>query len=265
MLPQNLNCSDSILAPDDVSTPQNLQLSKAQMFRARRALSRAPLFVAHNASTSPELRPTSGLTPRVASRVATQHTPGIIFAQPARRPPRRAPRTFRHQTNSFSFDSSERASAAYEQELVSSTSTLGSVQWPPDSLSLHEELRGSSLESSRAASVTASSSQLEEDASSVAPPNRYATIDTNGELIFSAPQFPLPPPFSTVSRSLSRADSLPSSTKRHYPVQNPSASQVRSPSGSPLQRGLEGRRPSASRELLEHEGEVGVWSLLTYW
>jgi hypothetical protein len=103
------------------------------------------LFFSHNISSSPEQRLTSGLTPRVASRMATHNTPGIIFAQPARRMRRRSPRTFRHQTNSFSFDSSERSSAAYEQERVSSASTNDTTPRPSDDLSLHEELRGSSL------------------------------------------------------------------------------------------------------------------------
>src|ERR1700733_10332084 len=82
-----------IPAPVDTSTPHYIQLSETQRLRARRALPRSPLFVAHNALSSPEHCPTSGLTPRVTSHVATQNTPGIIFGQPARRPPRCVPRT----------------------------------------------------------------------------------------------------------------------------------------------------------------------------
>ena len=227
------------------------------MLRARRTLPRSPLFAAYNALSSPEHRATSGLTPRVTSSVATHHAPGIIFAQPARRPPRRIPRTFRHQTNSFSFDSSERASAAYEQRLVSSTSTIESVQWPTGNLNMHEELRGSSLESSRTPSVITTSTQADEDESMLSFSHSYAATNTDRTFIFYSPQLSLPPPFSTVSRSVSRAHSLPSSPDREYSVQNLSASPVRSPSESPPQIGVEGRRPSPNPEVVEHDAEVG--------
>lgn len=93
---------------------------------------------------SPEPRPIGGLTPRVASRVASHNSPGIIFSVPPRRPPRVSPR-YRHQTNSFSFDESERSSLAYEQQRTYSGSMDESTPRPEDSLSLHDELHGSSL------------------------------------------------------------------------------------------------------------------------
>lgn len=142
-----------------------------------RTLPRSPLYFSHNASSSPERPLTSSLTPRVASRVANHHTPGIIFSQPPRRPA-----TFRHQTNSFSFDSSERSSAAYEQDRISSISTTDTTPRPSQSLRLHDELHGSSLNSSRVSSA--------------------------GATTFSSPQLPLPAPFSTRSRRVS--DALPS-------------------------------------------------------
>jgi hypothetical protein len=96
---------------------------------------------------SPEPRPIAGLTPRVVSRVATHNSPGIIFSVPPRRPPRLSPTRFRHQTNSFSFDESDRSSAAYEHHRGSSDFTDESTPRPEDALSLHEELRDSSMRS----------------------------------------------------------------------------------------------------------------------
>ena len=144
-----------------------------------RTLPRSPLYFSHHGSSSPERRPTSSLTPRVASRVANHHTPGIIFSQPPRRPA-----TFRHQTNSFSFDSSERSSTAYEQDRLSSSSTTNTALRPSHGLRLHDELRGSSLTSSRVSSA--------------------------GPFSFSSPQLPLPAPFSAGSRRVS--GTLPSAT-----------------------------------------------------
>ncbi|KAG0651467.1 hypothetical protein D0Z07_1919 [Hyphodiscus hymeniophilus] len=165
----------SPFAPDDVSTPQNLPHHGAGSHM--RTLPRSPLYLSHNASSSPDRRLTSSLTPRVISRVANHHTPGLMFSQPARRPA-----TFRHQTNSFSFDASERSSAAYEQDRISSWSTTDTTPRPSPGLRLHDELRASSLISSE--------------------------VSSTGAFIFSSPELPLPPPFSTTSRRVS--DALPS-------------------------------------------------------
>ena len=190
-------------APEDISTPQNLIPAGGQGYRAR-TLPRSPLYFSHNASSSSERCPTSSLTPRVASQVANHNTPGIIFASPARRPAQ-----FRHQTNSFSFesfDSTERSSAAYAQDRISSLSTTDTTPRPSHDLRLRDELQGSSLASSR---------------------------DSN--LLFSSPR--LPPPFSTTSRNVSNADSLPASPARspdnHLNEVNDSEMPVRSPSRSP--------------------------------
>ena len=151
-----------------------------------RTLPRSPLYLSHNTSSSPEQQPTSSLTPRVASRVANHHTPGLMFSQPARRPA-----TFRHQTNSFSFDSSERSSTAYEQDRISSLSTTDTTPRPIHDLRLHDELRGSSLASSKTSSI--------------------------GGFIFSSPELPLPPPFSTRSRRVS--DAMPSASPVIHPTE----------------------------------------------
>ena len=146
-----------------------------------------------------------------------------MFAQPPRRPPR----TFRHQTNSFSFDSSERASAAYEQERVASGSTDESTHGLSNETSLRDELRESSLQSSRVVSAVSKPYSVE-DGTSV----EYVE-DVRRDFIFSSPQLALPPPFSAVSRGSSRAGSLPS----HAIVDDtayPATSPLRSPSGTPF-------------------------------
>ncbi|EKD14650.1 hypothetical protein MBM_07371 [Drepanopeziza brunnea f. sp. 'multigermtubi' MB_m1] len=151
--------TQSPLTPNDASTTQQLQPPSSHRLRPR-ALPRSPLFLSQNASTSPERRPTSNLTPHVASRVTHHHTPSILFSQPPRRPPRpggptSSTRTLRHQTNSFSFDSSERSSAAYEQERVVSSSSNGIARGSAE-VNLHDDLRGSSLQSSRNPSAESS-------------------------------------------------------------------------------------------------------------
>jgi hypothetical protein len=194
------------------------------------------------------------------SRIATHNTPGIIFSQPARRHgvhTIRQPRTLRHQTNSFSFDDSERSSVAYEQERVSSSSTTDSIPRPTESLNLHQELRGSSLQSSRQPSLSTSAHGVTEAGSSASLSNQnkcapeadadqYSEEESSSpcsptieQILASAkssgtgsPQLPLPPPFSTVSRSVSRAGSLPSSPRSGGHDKFPDTSPVRSPSES---------------------------------
>lgn len=225
-----------------------------------RPLPRSPLFLSQNA-TSPEGRRTTGLTPRVVSRVATHHSPGIIFAQPPRRPPRSAPRvvshnsqgevptqppqrssratprTLRHQTNSFSFDSSERASAAYEQERVVSNLTDDTTVHPSEEIRLRDELRGSSLQSSQISSDIPILNEPKNDEATLETEER-AGVDSR-VISFSYPAFPLPPPFSSVSRRTSNAESLPSTTNEHFPGTIPFRSEAGSP--SPNRDGAEHR------------------------
>ncbi|KAJ8063396.1 hypothetical protein OCU04_008617 [Sclerotinia nivalis] len=232
--------------PEDSSTTPHLQPPAAQRLQARTRLPRSPLFLAQNASSSPERRSTASLTPRVVSRIATHNTPGFMFAQPARRPgpsphppSTRQPRTLRHQANSFSFDDSERSSVAYEQERALSSSTTDSRPRPSESLNLRQELRGSSLQSSRIPSFASSirsqehpssdrevSTQSKETENESNPdrfirdeemdPHSLVLIPEQSVISTTASpnrsqELRLPPPFSTVSRSVSRAGSLPSS------------------------------------------------------
>ncbi|KAE8453364.1 hypothetical protein EG329_010225 [Mollisiaceae sp. DMI_Dod_QoI] len=223
-----LERSSPFSAPEDSSTPQH---PDARRLRWRTPLPRSPLFLSQNA-TSPDGRPTTRLSPRVASRVATYNSPGIIFAQPPRRPPRSAPRTLRHQTNSFSFDSSERASAAYEQERVVSNSTDDNTPHLSEDVSLHEELRGSSLQSSRVSSGIPMLHEAPTDNAMDMFDAEEEAQTTSRDFIFSSPGFPLPPPFSSVSRRTSNAESLPSTTIERQ-ASNPATSPIRSQASSP--------------------------------
>ncbi|KAM3069647.1 hypothetical protein ACMFMG_010366 [Clarireedia jacksonii] len=253
--------TSSPFEPDETSTPPRLLPPSTQGLYARGRLPRSPLFLAQNASSSPERLPTASLTPRVVSRIATHNTPGIIFAQPARRQgahTRRQPRTLRHQTNSFSFEDSERSSVAYEQERVSSSSTTDSLPRPTESLNLHQELRGSSLQSSRQPSISTSSHGMTGNESIAGRPlnqnecepevdaDQYSDEELSNpgsptikQILASAkssdggsPQLPLPPPFSTVCRSVSQAGSLPSSPRSGGHGTFPETSPIRSPSES---------------------------------
>ncbi|KAK0103560.1 hypothetical protein ONS95_005577 [Cadophora gregata] len=234
------------LSPNDASPSQQLQLPRSIRLRTRLHLPRSPLYLSQNASSSPDRRPTSGLTPRVASRVATQNTPGMIFAQPPRRPrtnTQTSIRTFRHQTNSFSFDSSERSSAAYEQERAISSSTDGRAQ-DAGSINLREDLRGSSLQSSRAGSADpySISETTGEDDSAIIRVDRE-DADANQDVRISSLELHLPPPFSTVPRNVSRANSLPYSSSRSLIASHPSTSPI-SFTMTPLQRVVESRHSS---------------------
>ncbi|KAG4440403.1 hypothetical protein IFR05_004096 [Cadophora sp. M221] len=246
--------------PNDASTPQQLPVPSSNRLRPRNQLPRSPLYVSQNASSSPERRPTSGLTPRVASRVATHNTPGIIFSQPARRPPRittrTSTRTFRHQTNSFSFDSSERSSAAYEQERAVSSSTDGRARSATNT-NLHEDLRGSSLQSSRVGSAASyrvpGTPEAVGEGESVIIDVDEEEENSNRIVEYSSPRLSLPPPFSTVVRRVSRANSLPYPPARGYTAVNPPTSPI-SPSISPVRNMVESRQTSRhSSPAVEHE------------
>lgn len=101
-------------------------------------------------------------------------SPGVLFAHPARS------RRYRHQTNSFSYDESERSSAAYEQDISFGSSSAASG---PEQ-SLHDELRGSQMD------------DFSDDGILVPEMVDFAQDTTPRRL-------QLPPPFSTTPRSTS--------------------------------------------------------------
>lgn len=204
----------------------------------------SPLVFAQNASSSsPDRRLTTSLTPRVVERVAIHGTPGVIFTQPPRRPHTQPTTRYRHQTNSFSFDDSERSAVAYEQERASSPSSTDSQPRPAGDRSLHEELRGSSLTSSRVLSNATSHLETEVQHLSIGnhtvvyrPSTSIAErqdvpIDSSQSsrtIHFTSPQLPtLTTPHSTAERSPSQNGSLAGSQPT-----SPALSQFASPTRS---------------------------------
>lgn len=184
---------------------------------------------------SPEPRPITGLTPRVMSRIASHNSPGIIFSVPPRRPPRTCPR-FRHQTNSFSFDESERSSVAYERDDATSHSTVVSTLKADEGWTSYEELQDSLLPNSIAASIGNGDAIACEETSSAYirthTPQRhnadlllssprlsdnsnedYGADDTDTK---SSPSLSLPPPFSSAIRRISNSKAMPGA----YPASN---------------------------------------------
>ncbi|EPE25605.1 hypothetical protein GLAREA_01517 [Glarea lozoyensis ATCC 20868] len=263
----NNSATSSSFGPDDFSTPQHLHPMDIRSTRPKPPLPRSPLYLSQNISMSPEPRPITALTPRVVSRVASHNSPGIIFSVPPRRPPRISPR-FRHQTNSFSFDDSERSSAAYEQQRASSGSMDETTPRPDDTVSLHEELRDSSLRSSATISIREDTLGAQEEPRESTQRNpvtssvraviiphsqegiKHHVSRRNREIIFSSPRLtesdeeeidddspetrsspnlPLPPPFSSARRSASNSEALPGS----YGRPSLGASPADMPSSSP--------------------------------
>ncbi|KAB8294174.1 hypothetical protein EYC80_009614 [Monilinia laxa] len=279
--------------PEEVSTTPHLQPPAAQMLQGRSRLPRSPLFLAQNASSSPERRSIANLTPRVESRIATNNTSSYLLTEPDQRPgsssrlrSTRQPRTLRHQTNSFSFDDSERSSVAYEQERALSSSTTDSRPRPSESLNLRQELRGSSLQSSRIPSLASSfrsdlpplhdqtiskqSGEIENGADfngrtrdEEIGPHSLSLIAEQSVISTSISNDPprelnLPPPFSTIPRSVSRAGSLPSSPPDGCPNGLSLSSIIRSSSGDPSvspSRDISISSSVISQLIQEHEGK----------
>jgi hypothetical protein len=137
--------------------------------------------------------------------MASYGTPGLLLSQPARRP-----RSYRPRTISYSFEESERASAAYEQVQGSDNGSTGSQNLPKQHMSLHEELgAGSSHCASLESNVPSSPPEFPETS---LPRISNATPDAERDqrALSSSPQLPLPPPFSAMHRNISATGSLPS-------------------------------------------------------
>jgi hypothetical protein len=173
---------------------------------------------------SPQRRSTSSLTPRVAS----YGTPSVLLSQPARRPISYRPRML-----SYSFEESERASAAYEEVQGSDNDSIRSGPAGEEWRNLQEELEESSSQSiSVDDSVPSSPPNVAVDGISASRRSSQAeqVSEKNRVFYFSSPQLPLPPPFSTVRRNISSTAALPS--------------QSRSPSVSPPRSGIRGLQAS---------------------
>jgi len=144
-------------------------------------------------------------TETMATTIADKKLKGVLFSSPARRPFH-----FRHQTNSFSFDESERSSAAYEQDRVSSTSTTNSRPRPTSDISLHDELRGRDVRGSISDVSTSTPASVALEYKSTRFTAKFRDLTP----------LQLPPPFSTASRSSSRTESLPSHQAADYTLVN---------------------------------------------
>jgi hypothetical protein len=141
-------------------------------------------------------------------------TSGMLLSQPPRRP-----RSYRPRTLSYSFEESERASAAYDEGDISDEAfndTRPTVE--KQRQTLHEELRGSSLQSSSTVSnlpslpsVTPSRSSSQRTTSDLIRFDNSEKIVTvpNAERTACpfSPYLTLPPPFSAISRHVSLATS----------------------------------------------------------
>lgn len=270
----------ALAALDHTTTPRQARTSEALGIPARARTGRSPLFASQNAVSSSPERATVSLTPRVAAHVAFDNSPGMMFAQPPRRsaarasvsspgaisvrslqrPAARSPRGFRHQANSFSFDVSERDNVGYDQGRNSSTSTTNSLPRPSHNLSLRDELRGSSLQSSRnpsgAQASIAGASTISRTGPNIQDEGNTRQASVSGSL------FPLPPPFSAVSRNSSGAQSLPPTPLfQHYQAvlddtnamfsSSPSTDHNNAPSS-------ERRGPARLAALLSREPEASV-------
>ena len=222
------NYTNPLVVPEDNSTSPHPLLPGGPGVRSR-TLPRSPLFRFQNASTSPERRPASVISSLTSHPIGAHST----LEEFSRLPPRRPNRTFRHQTNSFSFDDSVRASAAYEQDRISSTSTTDSAPCPAEHINLREELRGTSLGSEVVDPRVASfSTGVSEEGQGVVqePEFRKSSIFPSAYLL-------LPPPFSTVSRNTSVAGSLPSLSDQE--ISNETVIEAREISTSPSNRHTE--------------------------
>lgn len=167
---------------------------------------------------------------------------------------RRRNRTFRHQTNSFSFDDSVRASAAYEQDRISSTSTTDSITRPREHVSLQEELRDSYVINRRFSSAGLSAATgVQEEHQNIL--DKSVSRRTHA---FPSAELPLPPPFSTVSRTASTAGSLPSLHDQN--PRNQSASSVKEDTRTRPKEGTESiASPSLNnRRSVEHVDKTAL-------
>jgi hypothetical protein len=155
---------------------------------------------------SPDRKSTASTTPRVVSYRA----PELLLSQSARRRNFYGPRTI-----SYSFEESERASAAYEDIQDSDNDSNSSRPRPVGQMSLREELRGSSLHSVSVSSIIAASpSEFARSQRSASEASQAAEQSLERRhAILSSTQLQLPPPFSAVSRRLSFTGSLPSAAR----------------------------------------------------
>ncbi|RDW72066.1 hypothetical protein BP5796_08100 [Coleophoma crateriformis] len=222
---ESLEDHSSPLTPEDASTPQRQLAGLLQVSEVRESLPRSPLYMSQNVSNSPEGNRSSSLTPRNNPSSLIANTTSILFSQPPRRPPitayqstpgRLSRRLLRHQTNDFSAESDERASAVHEQaRLVSNSSTASRLDTLPIR-TLRDELRGSSLGSSRISSTSSFVDSETEDRNLGRPSEPDSFLQDIASSFSPSPRSELPPPFSSVSRVVS-GNGPPALPSHEYP------------------------------------------------
>jgi len=181
------------IVPQDFSTPRSSEMPESHRLRSRYPLPRSPLFRAEGAN-SPERRLMASLTPRMAS----YGTPSLLLSQLARRP-----RSYRPRTISYSFEESERASAAYEQVQGSDNDFSGGQLPRTQQRSLQEELEAGSSQSASLESNMPSSPPEFAEMSLSRTSDATPGTKSNQRALSLSPQLPLPPPFSAARRNFS--------------------------------------------------------------
>jgi hypothetical protein len=203
----------SLKAPEDVFTPQNSLLSETPRIGSKVPVPLSPYTQSQGVNSSDRI-----LTLSLAPHVVSYGTPGSLLPQSQRRR-----KSYRHRTISYSFEESERASAAYEDIQGSDDDSNSSRPRPVEQLSLREELRGSSLQSASAGSIIPASppefANSQRSASTTSQAAERATGRSHA--LFPPSQLQLPPPFSAVHRNLSLAASLPSTPGDESETKNP--------------------------------------------
>jgi hypothetical protein len=200
-------------ALEDVFTPQD-SLPETSGINSKGPIPLSPHTQSHGISSSDRIL-TLSLTPRVVS----YSTPGSLLPQSQRRR-----KSYRPRAISYSFEESERASAAYEDIQGSDEDSNSSHPRPVEQLSLREELRRSSLQSTSTGSIIPASPPEFANSQRSASTTSQATkrAPERSHVLLPSSQLQLPPPFSAACRNLSFAASLPSTSGDESETKNPS-------------------------------------------
>jgi hypothetical protein len=180
--------------PDNISLPHVEAPLPIRRIRTRLPLP-GPTLILSPETSDLDRQTIVSLTPRLAS----YECPGLL-SQPARRP-----RSYRKRTISYSFEESERASTTYEDPQPSESDSNYCFALSNERRSLHDDLRGSSLQSSSTADNITSSTPEPIASPEVGSLSYSSASDLADDIVVypPCPELPLPLPFFTVPRSIS--------------------------------------------------------------
>lgn len=184
------------VASEDPSTPRTESLPGMRRTRKRRdTYYRLPLCRTYGVD-SIHARSACSITAHVPSRGWR----GLLLSNPARRP-----RSFRSRTISHSYEKSEVTNASYENFQASDNDSISSFSHPLDTRNLHEELRGSSLQSVSTVGNTTSTPLKPLSGQHARSEISQAELvsDDRRVLMLSSLRLSLPRPFSAAPRSSS--------------------------------------------------------------